>query len=198
MPISPQNTGQRFTKLSLLQPNSDQDSFGQPDKTFLAIKSVQGQVLDLKGDEIYRGQQFNPEVNKKIIVRYGEVASQFEDGTLALYWLLDGVKYYDIQGIVTLDQRKQWIALYCVERAGFVLGAGTGQPPTAFSPWGLRTYTGAIDGVNTTFVLDQATSDATRIVILRRQIRSTGFTFTGRTCVFDDPPQVGDELRFLG
>ena len=121
MRTQPQSSGSRFTKVTLLQPTSGQDGFGQVETSFQAIGTLWAQVAAIqlrKGAEPFVAGQFAPEVYYAITVRYQDVSVLFESGALADCWLTQGSKYFDIQAAISLDQRNQWIILQCVEKPG--------------------------------------------------------------------------------
>jgi SPP1 family predicted phage head-tail adaptor len=118
MPMNPQARGTRMVKVTIVKSVGGQDSLGGVVQTPTNYAAPWAQIVTLRGQELAAAQQINAQVNTRITVRYAEVKSALEDGTLMKMYVLYRGTYYDIQWPGTPEQRDQWVDLYCVARIG--------------------------------------------------------------------------------
>lgn len=84
------------------------DTFGEVDKTWTTLATVWGAVEPLSGREAIQAKQEGSDVTTRIRIRYRDDVNEM----CRVKW---GSRYYDINSVVSLNERDRELILNCTE-----------------------------------------------------------------------------------
>lgn len=91
------------------EPMSVANEFGEPEIAWADFATVSAEIRPLTGRERFAAQQVNAEVSHRITLR-------FLAGVLATFRVLFGVRAFDIQAVLNIEERNRELQLLCTER----------------------------------------------------------------------------------
>lgn len=91
------------------EPMPTANEFGEPEIAWVDFATVWAAIEPLRGRERWAAQQINAEVSHRIRMR-------FLAGVLATFRVLFGVRAFDIQAVLNIEERNRELQLLCIER----------------------------------------------------------------------------------
>jgi SPP1 family predicted phage head-tail adaptor len=90
------------------QSGTTQDEFGAVVENWTALLGADASIVPLQGFERYAAQQANSTVSHKITMRY-------RDGIDAKKRVKFGIRIFDIEAVINLEEKNRWLELSCTE-----------------------------------------------------------------------------------
>ena len=101
-------TGVLNKRLTIQQATEVIDTFGEPDQTWSTLAVVWGKVKPISAAETYSAQQVGMTVNHEVWIRH-------RSGVIPKMRILFGTRTLEIDGVVNLDERGDFMILKCFE-----------------------------------------------------------------------------------
>jgi SPP1 family predicted phage head-tail adaptor len=90
-------------------PAGTPSDMGTPSGSWTAVYSnIRAQISPIKGNEFFKAQQVNSEIDVKIVIRY-------HSGILPQYRVVWGSRYFQIIDVINSDMRNIMLELMCKE-----------------------------------------------------------------------------------
>ncbi len=100
--------GQLKRKISIQSATKVQDDFGEETETWATDATMWASIQSVSGGEGITGNQINPEVTHKIMMRY-------RAGVTPANRVLYGTRVFDINVVRNIFEENRWLELLCRE-----------------------------------------------------------------------------------
>jgi SPP1 family predicted phage head-tail adaptor len=101
--------GQLKKRIVVEVPTENQDSFGEPIKTWNTYIETWAQIIQLNGSEYIEQKQINVDIDTRIKIRY-------INGITEKMRIIYNSRIFHIKSVINIEERGKEMLLYCQEK----------------------------------------------------------------------------------